>query len=156
MRPFTFFALVLIGGCSSNNKSLEARFKDYMKDSVAATTFNDPASYEFVSIKIDSVTNHQYAEMSLREDSLKLDNLNDKIKLDSLEGIDNARDNYKTSLQILRSEIEGYNKDLAAKDYVYKINAMISYRAKNKLGAKVLDQTKLYYLPFSNKIEQGD
>jgi hypothetical protein len=152
---FTLFVTVLLISCSSEkDDSLNKRFENYMKDSVVALSFNDPGSYEFVSIDIDSVTNHEYARKNMKEDSTKLADLNQKIILDSLDGYTDIRSNYTGSLHIYQSNIDRYRKDLSEADYVYKVNALISYRANNKLGAKILDQTMLSYFPPTNKIKR--
>ncbi len=56
--PFAFAALLFIG-CGSNELSLKGKTEKFIKDSVL-TSFNDPKSFELVSIKNDSVSNHLF------------------------------------------------------------------------------------------------
>ena len=51
------FAAILFASCSSNEPSLKDKTEKFIKDSVL-TSFNDPKSFEFVSMKSDSVSNH--------------------------------------------------------------------------------------------------
>jgi hypothetical protein len=153
---FTIIACFLIIGCGSKSNSLESRFKNYMKDSVVSQSFNDPESYEFVSLKMDTITNHKFERLSLLDDSLKILNIVRKIELDSLDGVTDARSLRSTSLNILETNILRHEKELSNPDYIYKVEGTISFRAKNKLGAKIINQTKLSYFPSRDKIETND
>lgn len=149
-----FVALFFIG-CSNQNEGMEARFKKYMADTVTAN-MNDPKSYEFVSMEIDTVYNHRLMQEYLSEDSLKLVEHNLKVEADTM-GLDKeSKEEYLKHSNgishIYSSRDSIYKKDLSEPDYIYKITGKIKYRGKNKLGALVLNEMTLNYDPKKDKI----
>lgn len=164
------FAASLFVGCK-NESSLKDKAEKFVKDSVL-TTFNDPKSFELVSIKTDSVSNHLFI---LHEKGDLLDELkteNSKLSSNRLEMISDKMESTGTALdkQILDSgklidsdinktislinkSIEFCDKHLLIPDSLHHINVEVNYRAKNKLGALILDNMLLYYHPKSKSFE---
>ncbi len=125
LLPFAF-AVFLFIGCSSNEPSLKDKAEKFVKDSVF-TSFNDPKSFEFVSINIDTFK---------IKDALK--NTQDFLKY--------ANDSAKELKKI--DSLKSLNQDL-----IINLEFNIKYRAKNKMGALMLDNMLLYYHPENKSFE---
>lgn len=131
----TVIIISLLLYCTSNKQpDIEARAKQFMQDSVVPL-FNDPASYQFVSLKVDTFTGSDY-----------LKNLH-RLYIDTDTSILLAGQYQEKKSEIAKlSSVPGYA------DSVLHLNIEIEYRGKNKLGGLVLDRAELRYLPNADKI----
>lgn len=163
------FAALLFSACK-NSSNVESRFKNYMKDSVVVN-FNDPKSYEFVSLQLDSVYNHQLAKNKIEEISEKIKEKESDLqanaimmKADQLASTGTKTDididieksiekSIKSAIEIYNDELKLYQKDLLAPDFVNQINANLKFRGKNKMGALILSTQVLKLNLSKNKIE---
>ena len=139
MKAILAIALFAIVLSCNTNPNLETRVKNFMKDSVV-TGFNDPKSYEFVSMKIDTLTRANYDTLLVSE-NLKAEikaveeggRWEEKIKVyDSLTNI--IRADKGDSLEVIK----------------YLIN--VSFRSKNLMGALQLNDYKLGLTTKDNKL----
>ena len=122
------FAAYLFVGCK-NETSLKDKAEKFVRDSVV-TSFNDPKSFELVSTTIDTFKT---------KDALK--NTQDFLKYAS-DKVDSAKQLKKIdSLKLLNQ------------DAMINYELTISYRAKNKMGALMLDNMLLFYHPENNRFE---
>lgn len=168
--PFAFVALLFIG-CGSNELSLKQKTEKFIKDSVL-TSFNDPKSFELVSIKNDSVSNHLFILQKKGDYLDQLKSQNSKLSLNRLQMISDKMESTGTALDkqildggksidsninktisIINESIERCDKQLLIPDSLHHINVEISYRAKNKMGALALDNMLLSYYPKTNNFE---
>ncbi len=117
-----FIILSIILISCSNSVTFESRVKNYMKDSVAVN-LDDPKSYEFVSAKIDTFKVKDYIK-NLSTPPI-FDSVRNNNILDSLSKL--------SPEQIIHIEVE------------------VKARAKNKLGALVMNTLNLRLDPTSNK-----
>jgi hypothetical protein len=131
--------ILLIASCSTA-PSLEKRVQAFMKDSIVPT-FNDPKSYEWVSMETDTLTRDKYDTLLVRK------NLEASIK--SLEqggsGWQERTNLYDSLRAIIRSD-KGNPKDIM----LYSIS--VKCRAKNAMGGLILNTIKLELDPISNKL----
>jgi hypothetical protein len=118
----------------NNDPNVEAMTKAYMKDSIVST-FNDPHSYEFVSMKVDTLMAGEYA--SRLQEGLNSEDTS------SLGKEFFERDNRK---------IAALKSNPNYKDSILHLNINVKYRGKNKMGALILDNVNLVYLPKENRI----
>ena len=168
--PFAFVALLFIG-CGSNELSLKQKTEKFIKDSVL-TSFNDPKSFELVSIKNDSVSNHLFILQNKGDYLDQLKSQNSKLSLNRLQMISDKMESTGTALDkqildggksidsninktisIINESIERCDKQLLIPDSLHHINVEIRYRAKNKMGALALDNMLLSYYPKTNNFE---
>ncbi len=129
-RHILLFAFIacLFGGCK-NEASLKDKAEKFVKDSVLIS-FNDPKSFELVSTTIDTFKT---------KDALK--NTQDFLKYAS-DKEDSAKQFKKIdSLKLLNQ------------DAIINYQFTISYRAKNKMGALMLDNMLLFYHPENMSFE---
>lgn len=132
MRYLFMFLTVAALSCNSSNKTdVGDLAKAYMKDSIVPR-FNDPASYEFVSIKIDTFKGADY-----------LNNLKRLYADTTFMSKETIQEKQKEITDL--SSIPGYG------DSILNLQIEISYRGKNKMGALVLDKTNLRYYPKENR-----
>ena len=127
-KHFLLFAVSVFVGCT-NEASLKDKAEKFVKDSVL-TSFNDPKSFKFVSITIDTFK---------IKDALK--NTQDFLKY-----VSNKEDSTKELKKIDSLKMLNQNDLLN-----YQLT--ISYRAKNKMGALILDNMLLFYHPESKNFE---
>lgn len=93
---------------------------------------HDPESYEFISMRIDTFYGReQYNRVKKYLDS----------DLSSEE--DQAKD---------RQLVAEYENDPKKMDSILNYSAFINYRAKNALGAKVVNEIQLVYNPYVDAI----
>lgn len=128
---YTLTLLIFTAFSCNNKTTLEARAKQYMKDSIVPK-FNDPSSYELVSVKVDTLKGSDY--------------------------ISNLKQLYADSSLVTRDTYEEKQKEIATlsatpgyADSVINIHVAVAYRGKNKMGALILDKTNLRYSPIDNK-----
>lgn len=172
LRHFLLFAVaVFLFVRCSNEATLNERAEKFVKDSVLPS-FNDPKSFEFVSIKPDSVSNHLYILQKKGEylDELKIQN--NKLKSNRLQMISDKMESTGTSvdkqildagqlidsnihktISLINESIDRCDKQLLIPDSLHHINIEVSYRAKNKMGALVLDNMLLFYHPENKSLE---
>jgi hypothetical protein len=133
MKLLLTVVIVVLLSCSSNNLNVENRVKNYMSDTVAVR-LDDPSSYEFVDMKIDTVKgSDEYNDLKrLSENTVLFDSV--------------KREEMKKELAQMQSN-SGYM------DSTFKYYVTVNYRAKNKLGSKVLSQMKMYYYPSKDAIQ---
>ena len=125
--------ITLISILSCNSKSdIETLVKQYMKDSVVPK-FNDPASYQFVSMKIDTFKGQDY-----------LKNLQELYINDTLAD--------KNVIEEKKKEITKLSSSPGYSDSILNLQIEVKYRGKNKMGALILDDLDLRYFPQENKI----
>ena len=168
--PFSFAVLLFIG-CGSIGLSLKEKTEKFIKDSVL-TSFNDPKSFDLVSIKNDSVSNNLFI-MQKKGDYLdQLKSQNSKLSLNRLQMISDKMESTGTALDkqildggksidsninktisLINESIDRCDKQLLIPDSLHHINIKVSYRAKNKMGALVLDNMILFFYPKTNNFE---
>ena len=115
-------------GCK-NEPSLKDKAEKFVKDSVL-TSFNDPKSFELVSITIDTFKTKDALKNTqdfLKYASDKEDSVKQLKKIDSLK--------------------------LLNQDDILNYQFTISYRAKNEMGALILDNMLLFYHPENKSFE---
>ena len=100
-----------------------------MKDSVL-TSFNDPKSFELVSITIDTFKT---------KDALK----------NTLDFLKYASDKEDSAKQLKKID----SLKLVNQNDILNYQFTISYRAKNKMGALTLDNMLLFYHPENKSFE---
>lgn len=122
------FAASLFVGCK-NETSLKDKAEKFVKDSVV-TSFNDPKSFELVSTTIDTFKT---------KDALK--NTQDFLKY--------ASDKEDSAKQLKKID----SLKLLNQDAIINYQFTISYRAKNKMGALMLDNMLLFYHPENKSFE---
>lgn len=122
------FAAHLFVGCK-NETSLKDKAEKFVKDSVV-TSFNDPKSFELVSTTIDTFKT---------KDALK--NTQDFLKY--------ASDKEDSAKQLKKID----SLKLLNQDAIINYQFTISYRAKNKMGALMLDNMLLFYHPENTRFE---
>ena len=124
---FAFSASLFIG--CKNETSLKDKAEKFVKDSVV-TSFNDPKSFELVSTTIDTFKT---------KDALK--NTQDFLKY--------ASDKEDSAKQLKKID----SLKLLNQDAIINYQFTISYRAKNKMGALMLDNMLLFYHPENKSFE---
>ena len=124
---FAFAASFFIG--CKNEPSLKDKAEKFVKDSVL-TSFNDPKSFELVSITIDTFKT---------KDALK----------NTLDFLKYASDKEDSAKQLKKID----SLKLVNQNDILNYQFTISYRAKNKMGALILDNMLLYYYQDQNKFE---
>jgi hypothetical protein len=149
--------ILLIASCNTASNSLESRVKDYMKDSVV-TKFDDPKSYEWVGMSIDTVTRHEEAELqvSYYEGQIKLNEAKMRVqrlqtKLDVLQDYGNdvlsankkVEYGYQSIIQLDSAGLVRNQKYLSMPDSTLHHEVSVKFRAKNKMGGLVLDSLTL-------------
>ena len=137
MKYILTILIVSALSCNSNSGSqanIEERAKQYMKDSIVPR-FNDPTSYQFVSLKVDTLTGADYLK-NLQRSYIDTDT--------SLLGTDTYNEKLKEMSDL--SVIPGYA------DSVLLLNIIIEYRGKNKMGALILDKSELRYFPKEDRL----
>lgn len=141
MKYLYLILVIAVWSCNSkeNRKAIiEDRAKRYMEDSVVPR-FNDPTSYQFVSLKVDTLTGADY-----------LKNLK-RIYIDTDTSLLGSVVYFEKQKEISQlSAIPGYT------DSILLLNIEIKYRGKNKMGALILDETHLRYFPKENKITEAE
>ena len=138
MKKLFILALPILAIACSDHTSVEDRFKAYMKDTMTKS-FDDPSSYQFVSIHIDTFRGKDYIENTRafykRGDTIlhTAQNIEDKLaEVDSL------------------SKIPGYG------DSIWNYQAELQFRGKNKMGALILDKINLVYSPATDRVAARD
>lgn len=131
MKNIVLLAFSCLFIACSTPPSMENTVKKYMTDSVVPR-FNDPSSYQFVSMKVDTFTGKDYIHniRALYVDTLLFSK--DKIAEEQAEA---------TSLE----KRPGYS------DSVIDLEVTVDYRGKNKLGALILDHLNLTYYPVQKR-----
>ena len=124
----TAFTISSFIGCK-NELSLKDKAEKFVKDSVVAS-FNDPKSFELVSTMIDTFK---------VKDALK-------NTQDFLQYITSKKDSAKSLNKIDSLKLLNQNNII---NYQFTIN----YRAKNKMGALLLDNMLLFYHPENSSFE---
>jgi len=122
------FASYLFVGCK-NETSLKDKAEKFVKDSVLIS-FNDPKSFELVSTTIDTFQTKDALKNTqdfLKYASDKEDSANQLKKIDSLK--------------------------LLNQDAIINYQFTIGYRAKNQMGALVLDNMLLFYHPETKRFK---
>jgi uncharacterized protein YcfL len=133
---FLFVSLLLLVGCvKSDDEKAEQLVKEWLMNNI-----NDPSSLEIISIepiKTDSVLNYR-------------DDINYKMKeRDIVSAIHYATKSYDEGFSELAkkygNEVKAYEKDLEQIKERFKPYSMgkittVKYRAKNELGALVLEE----------------
>jgi len=132
--------LILIVSCNTKS-DLQTRAKNYMKDSVV-TGFDEPGSYEFVSIKTDTINRAKY------DTALVEANIEESIKeigksVNHYNEIDHLYDS-------LRTEIRKNKKDSnEICQYIFNID----FRSKNLMGALALNHYQIVLNTADNKMK---
>lgn len=155
MRKLIF--IFLFAACNTATPSLESKVKDYMKDSVVSK-LDDPKSYEWASMTVDTVMRRKFsmekvekATNDLKTYQLKLKiqqaNTNSDISNGSSNGLIEADRNIEKSLSQLISIdseiISTHSKFITSPDTLLYHEINVKFRAKNKMGALILDNLKL-------------
>ena len=133
--------VILLAVSCSTSQSLETRAKNYMKDSVV-NGFNDPKSYEFVSIKTDTILRPEYDTAKVEE------NYNAEIKMiaESI-GDYKPKEKYYDSLRALLRADKKDPKEIC--ELVFNVD----FRSKNIMDAIELNHYQLVLNKFTNKIK---
>ena len=132
MRKITFAFLALIFACNTHAPSNEEMVKKFMMDSIVPS-FNDPKSYEFVSIKVDTFYGREYME-----------NIKRYMEDTTLYTSENLANTRKEIAEL--ESIPGYSDSIL--NFQYKVN----FRAKNKMGGLVLGNTRIIYNPHTGSL----
>lgn len=111
-----------------------------MKDSVV-TGFNDPKSYEFVSMKIDTLNRAKYDTMLVRE------NFEAAIK-----SINEGGSRWEEKDKVYDSLRAIIRSDKGDSSEVLKYSINVSFRSKNLMGALQLNEYKLGLTTKDNKL----
>jgi hypothetical protein len=152
-KSIAILTLAIIAFSCSQKKTLESRVQAYIKDTVLQN-FNDPSSYQFVSMSIDTMSEKETYEFGLkwREDYLK----DKQRRMDSALAV---KDDIMAN--VLRDGIASDQKELDSlkanpvKDRLwYLIN--VKCRAKNKMGALILNNMKFKYYPDVDKMQEEE
>lgn len=147
---------VVIISCSSK-QNLQSRVQQYMKDTVVAN-FNDPASYQFVSMDVDTIKGSDYDRELMDQYTSELDKTKDQLR--QLDFETDTTDQYivrepLTKLVKLRSESIDLVKSHPTKaDSIVRYDINVKCRGKNKMGALILNNVKLQYQPSIDKISE--
>ena len=154
--------ICIISSCSSSPKGLESRVQSFMKDSVV-TSFNDPKSYEWVSMnKPDSIFIHAVAKEALDKDSSDIKSENRKFEIDKLEFTNAPEDAdyvkkiteaHNHILLILNESMTRHQGYLSRPDSLININIVVNCRAKNAMGALILNTINLQLNPKDNVLK---
>jgi len=140
--------------CSGNSNSVEGKIKQYFKDSVTPK-LDDPSSLELVSIgKPDTITNHTPLQSELDFDKEYYESVQKLVQI-HLDGGDSAvgslrRDEYlnaKNKADSLKTSIESLKNELAKPSHMIGFESKVTFRAKNKMGALVLNNINIEYYP---------
>lgn len=138
--------------CSGNSSSVEGKIKQYFKDSVTPR-LDDPSSLELVSVgKPDTVTDHTLVQMRLDFENENYKSAKSLLEInlsDSTEG-SLMHDVYlrdKHSVDSLKVIISGIEKEMTEPDHVIGYESKVAFRAKNKMGALVLNNITIGYYP---------
>lgn len=149
MRKFAILALLPLALSCTNKKDVEARINNYIKDTTLQH-FNDPSSYQLVSMDIDTVSDKKRYAFDLKYWAEVI--ATDKHRLDSVK---KANDNIMAA--IIDTEVVDNQKRLdslkanPAKDRTwYYVN--VKCRGKNKFGALVLNNMKFRYYPDTDRV----
>lgn len=124
---------IIFAGCNTQ-PTIESAVKKYMTDSVVPR-FNDPASYQYVSMKADTFKGGDY-----------IDNIKSLYADTTLYN--------PATIDEKRKEISDLSSIPGFRDSVLNIQIEVNYRGKNKMGALILDKTKLIYSPSKNTISE--
>lgn len=115
--------------------TVEDRLRAYIKDTLVKA-FDDPSSYQFVSLKIDTFRGsdfiHNERALYVKGDTL----------LHSEEIIDEKL-----------AQIDSLSKTPGYADSIWNYQAELKFRGKNKMGALILDKVNLKYIPVEDKVE---
>jgi hypothetical protein len=122
-------AVLIISGCGSKS-TFESRVKKFMVDSVVVN-FNDPKSYEFVSMSIDTVTNGS-----------KIGGQKAMFEYDHT-----AKDSLDRKKTI-------YSLSKLKQDLVTNYIITVKCRGKNKMGGLILNEVELNYDPATDQIKE--
>lgn len=150
--------------CSCKNEpTIQAKTEKYIKDSLLSN-FNDPQSFQLVSVDTHSITSHMSAKYDIKSTMSDIDKIKSKIEsnktifanpdkadLASLKSLDSSN---KEVLAIFDKRLKESNAQLLAADTVDHVNITVKYRAKNKMGALILDEMVLMYFPFNKTFLQ--
>jgi len=139
------FAAFSFIGCSNNEPSLKDKAEKFVKDSIL-TNFNDPKSFEFVSFKIDTITGKSMDD-NYRE--FHKINFSDTLKESFKDTTSFLRRDYESN----KTALEHLDKFPTKSDSIINVNIAINYRAKNKMGALMLDNMLLFYHPETKAFE---
>lgn len=139
--------IMIISACTSG-QNLESRVKEYMKDSVVVN-FNDPKSYEYISMQTDSVFSHKTAreniessERAISSENLKF--LGYKLELGSdTNGLASLERPHNSIVGIYNNSIKKDRIVLSQPDSVLSVNITVKCRAKNAMGALVINDVSL-------------
>lgn len=154
------FLTVSFIACDKNN--LKDKTEKYVKDSLM-DKFNDPKSFEFVSIKFDTIYSHSMIKSEIEKIKEEMKNQEAKNQFNKIEMSTADKDDipaYKKidslgnyTISILKKSLIDTESKLFDKDSIHHINININYRAKNRLGALTLDNMFLIYHPFKDSFE---
>ena len=128
-------ALLFIAACNSGN-DIASRMKSYMKDTVVAR-FDDPASYQFVSLRIDTFRGADFIH-------------NLRLFYDDTTLLSSEKREADHRLVDSLLKVPGYT------ERILTYQGQLSFRGKNKMGALVLDSTRLFFDPEKDAIQQHD
>ena len=155
------FVVFLFASCNSK-PSFESRIQSYMKDSVVVN-FNDPKSYEYVSMQADTVTGKDYdtsmVEMYNRyindiyQTQTKM--IENDFSSDTM-GMYSVLKPGNETIDKFENDIKKIRTKPSPPDSIYNINVIVKFRGKNKIGALILDETRLKYFPKEDKIVPFD
>lgn len=116
-----------IGSSCGRDNSAQARIKSYMRDTVVQK-LDDPASYQFVSLQIDTFRGADYIR-----------NIRSAYRDTSLFDSD-TRKKQQSAADSLQN-VPGYSES------ILNYQSTLAFRGKNKMGALILDSIRLFYYP---------
>lgn len=117
------FFFILVFGCKENTKSTQEKLREDVEESIKPN-LNDPKSYEFVSLEIDTtnraVINTRIDDIKSLLNNYKKDEIKNKLMIEQLE------DQLHSTLEIQYPADE--------MEYLFK------YRGKNAFNATILKE----------------
>lgn len=158
MKLLLSICLIAMLFSCKNEPTIQAKTEKYIKDSLLSS-FNDPLSFQLVSVDTETITSHMSAKYDIKSTLSDIDKMKSKIEsnknlftnpdksdIASLKSLDSSN---KEVLAIFDKRLKECNAQLLAADSIDHINIAVKYRAKNKMGALILDEMLLMYFPFN-------
>ena len=122
---------VLFSACSSKKENIENDLKAYLEKEYRPS-MNDPKSYEYVSMKIDTINGSVY---------------------DAKKSLDILNNNSLPKSTIL-SMVDSIKAHPSKADSIYCYDIDVTLRGNNSFGAKILNNESVRYYPAEKRFER--
>ena len=146
------FTTLALFSCSGNADSVEGKIKQYVNDSIVPK-LDDPSSFQLVSIGTpDTITNRSFLQLRLGFENKNYESLQNLLQMNARDSVAGAlmRDEYlksKHDADSIKAGIEDIKKQIAAPVQIFGYESKVTFRAKNKMGALVLNNMNVSYHP---------